>query len=485
MSWTFVNRAEQISCLRDAIRAPCGGPIVVTGEPQTGRTSLLARALEKVDPRQVAVVRIESTGARTPFSALAALLPDNLRTKSVPSTAVVAEMAAALADPAGRRLVIVVDDADQVDHASMLVVRELHRRTCALPLITHSSRPAGSPGQPDPLDCLRHEPGLRVLRLPPLSRDEVGAIVAGLLDGPVLASAVTALHAATGGNPGQLHDLLVTGRLAERMIRENGRWRLPETWLSARVPSAPTRLFDALSAAWRNLDLEVAEELCRLAAASGLAGEVAPIWACVLLLRGRASDGLVIMDRLSAKASTPRETMVRALLLGLGLGRLERATALLAQAATSAGPARDRLLAHRAWLLAITGRVCEAQAASAGLEPHADREAYVYTLATRAITAMAAGRPQVAVGHLRRTLAGNRHWRAEVPWLAPFLTATLIDALLLAGRITEATSTAADFHAGSHGSGWRIAVTVADLASAAAATLASQGSREPALDQPC
>src|SRR5690348_17542638 len=114
MSWTTVDRTEQIAALRGAVRSPCGGPIVLTGEPRMGRTSLLERALEDVDERQVAVIRLRTTGDRTAFSALAPLLPQDFKPKPVPSTAVVAEVAAALADPAGRRLVVAVDDAHRV-----------------------------------------------------------------------------------------------------------------------------------------------------------------------------------------------------------------------------------------------------------------------------------------------------------------------------------------------------------------------------------
>lgn len=468
-------RAEQIDYLRTAIAARCGGPIVITGEPRTGRTSVLRHALAHIDERHTAIVHLGPAGHRTPFAALSRVLPPDI---GAPAT--VDEITGAItAAAAGRRLVVVVDDAHLADQPSMLVVRELHRRAGALLLI---SQPTSAPrsARPDPLDCLRHEPGLRTLRLPPLRDDEAGALTAELVGGPVRPATAAALHAATDGNPGLLHDLLVDGGLAGLLEPVRGQWQLRRVHAEltgGRHPDAVARLHDAARRAWQDLELDRADELCRLASWSGLATEVAPMWACLLLLSGRAEEGIDVLDAF-ADLRQPRALRVRALLLALGRGEPGEASDLLADAARDGGPASGCLLAKRAWLLASTGRTGEAEEALASLRPRADREAYVYTLAARASIAMAE-RPTVAVGHLRRALLGARAWRHELPWLAPYLTANLIDALLLAGRINEATAAATDFHAGVRGRGWQIAVTVADLTAAAARSARSSRSDRP------
>jgi hypothetical protein len=99
--------------------------------------------------------------------------------------------------------------------------------------------------------------------------------------------------------------------------------------------------------------------------------------------------------------------------------------------------------------------------------PGADREAYLFTLAARAVVAAAGGEPNTTVAHLRRALLCARISGDGQPWLMPYLTASMIDALVRAGRISEATTTAADFHFGRRGCGWRIAVAIADLLTAA------------------
>lgn len=435
MSWPFVARAEQIDCLRAAIGSPCGGPILVTAEPRMGRTSLLRKALEPIDERRTLVVHLGQ----------------------------IEELSRAVTTEAdGRRLVIVVDDAHLIDQPSMLAVRELHRRTGALLLITQPSMRTRQ--SPDPLDCLRHEPGLRVLRLEPLSPDEIGELTTAVLGGPVRPATVAALHAATCGNPGLLRDMLLDGGLSELLEQAHGRWQLRRVHAKLAGTGGPdvlVRLRDAAAQAWQNLELEAADELCRLASWSGLGAEVAPMWATLLLLCGRAEEGIDVLDSY-ADPARPRTRMVRALLLALGRGEISLAAELLEDGSGC-------LLAMRAWLLAVTGRRRAAENALNGPEPHADREAYVYTLAARASIALAAGQPNVAVAYLRRALLGAKVWHHELPWLAPYLTANLIDALLLAGRINEATGAASDFHAGAHGCGWRIAVTIADLTARAPA----------------
>ena len=82
MSWPFTGRAEQIECLRAAVTPSCGGPLVITGEPRMGRTSLLRAALEHVNERHTKIVHLGPMGGRTPFSALAGVLPLDLDASS-------------------------------------------------------------------------------------------------------------------------------------------------------------------------------------------------------------------------------------------------------------------------------------------------------------------------------------------------------------------------------------------------------------------
>jgi hypothetical protein len=123
----------------------------------------------------------------------------------------------------------------------------------------------------------------------------------------------------------------------------------------------------------------------------------------------------------------------------------------------------DRLLAYRAWILAVTGNVAKA---AEGMDrvTRSDRETAVFVHATRAGIMSALGRANEAVFHFRRALATAESCPAIPPWLPPYLTACLIDAMMLAGRLKEATAIAGGFHAGEPGSGWEVTVTLSALA---------------------
>jgi hypothetical protein len=465
MPWHFVGRTEQIERVRATVQTPDAGPLVITGESGMGRTTVLRHALDQLDDSDRLVIHLTPDGGHVPFATVSAHLPEDFPTTAPLGVAVRVAVDAILDRAAGRRVVVVVDDAHLADHASMLVLRDLHRRAGALPLITRPST-SGAARVPDPLDCLRYERGIQTLCLPPLSADEVGAVLSGVLGGRVRRATSEALHAVTRGNPRLLHDLVGDGRLSEHAVQDGGTWRFDarRTTVGAMLPPHGVgKLVDATRKAWRDLSLDRAEELCCLARWSGAAERVADVQAGVLLLRGRAREALRFLDSLPHGTSWSRTAPTRALVLGLGLGRAEEAGELLRLAAGTASEGRANLLALRAWLLAVTGALGAATAALDALDWTGDRDGALFTRAARAAVELAGGSPATAVPHLRRALIAAQSRRDDVPWMTPYLTANLIDALLLAGRLTEATAVAADFHGGRRDTGWNVVATLAEF----------------------
>src|ERR1700722_20092687 len=74
MSWRFVGRAEQLGQLGRALQNPAAGPIVLAGEQGMGRTTLITRALDAVNPKHTRIVWGRPAGS-APLSALQASLP--------------------------------------------------------------------------------------------------------------------------------------------------------------------------------------------------------------------------------------------------------------------------------------------------------------------------------------------------------------------------------------------------------------------------
>jgi len=460
MPWHFVGRSEQLDRIRRSLAETRPGPVVVLGEPGMGRTRLVTEALETTDPGRDAVLHIEPGGA-APFAALTGLLPTGFRPSLRTGITDTAEVLAELAG--NRRPVLVLDDAHRADQASMQVLRHLYRTRGAVLLITAATDNAVLPPGPDALDCLRYEPGTRTLRLPPLSVVDVAGVLADEFGGPVRSATATALHAATGGNPGLLRTLARRCRLADRTMITDGTVRLDSdntaAVTDAAAPSSADladRVTAAAHAAWRDLALDRVDELCMLAAWCGVADRIATVWAGVLLLRGRAEEGLRVLD-LHAGAG-PRATVTRALVLALGLRRVADAAELLLDAARTDATNRDRYLACRDWLLAGTG--ARPVTLSHQDEPVTDRETAAFGRAALGIVALAAGRYAESIAHLRRALVAADGLRTDLPWFPPYLTAHLIDALLLCGRTTEATTLATEFHAGQRDRGWPVAVAL-------------------------
>lgn len=435
------------------------GPVVLVGEAGIGRTTLLRYVRTLIDPGRYAVLALD-TDRPGPLGLVGAGEPP----APADTTALVEHGVTALVRRAGsRRPVVLLDDAHRADYPTMLALRELHRRHGAVLLLTQPAEP--DPGaRPDMVDCLRYEPGFRTVRIPPLTAEEVGAMLLAAGE-PAGAARSGALHAATGGNPTLLAELRALAAAADR--GPDGSWPPADPAARTRDPRLGRRLIAAVEDAWCELRLDRIAVLCPLAAAAGDALRVAPVWAGVLLLRGRGEEGLRFLDSLGLPPAEerrhPRLTLVRALLLAIGTGRVDEAGALLADERWEATPEGRRLAAARAWLLATAGELDGAGAALRSIEPAGDRETALFLAAADAAVALATDRPTQAVSHLRRAIVGVDRLRSELPWLGPHLTAGLIDALMLCGREVEATAVALDFHAARPDSGWGVSVSLSVL----------------------
>jgi AAA domain-containing protein len=462
MSWHFVGRAKLLERVRTALAEPAAGPIMITGERGMGRSAVLTEILRDTGSKRDEIVHIEPAG-NNPGAAVRRFL-STMGTARRATPDLGSELASALADrAAGRRIIVAVDDAHLADQASLLALRDLTRRRTVTLVVTRAAAAEPVHG-PDPTDCLCYEQGMVPLRLSALDVDEIGRILADVSGGRPHPATEQAFHTATGGNPALLRDL-VAGRLLDGAAWHDTGWRLGEPPAAVRRQGVvnPRRLVDATEQAWRQLTLDRVEELCRLAQWCGIGGRVAAIHATTLLLRGQPTAALRVLDSAPAQ---PTLVLVRAVVLALGCHRPGPAGDLLLAAARDEPALTQRALTCRAWLLAVTGNPVELP----GRFDRTDRQAALYWRAAQAAVALRAGQAPEAVCHLRRAIATADVCRVDLPWMSPFLTGCLIDALLLAGRINEATVAASEFHAGKPGCGWDVAVTIAALATRSTAS---------------
>ncbi|QFZ20969.1 ATP-binding protein [Saccharothrix syringae] len=451
MSWRFVVRDGLLDRVAAVLAAPRPGPLVFTGETGIGRSTVLELAAGLVDERTDALIPLRGTPGR--LATLREHLPPDVPVPRAGGLGVVVEALERHAD--GRRPVVLLDDAHLADHATVQVLRDLHVRTGAVLVL--ALRTDRFPG-PDPLDCLRYEPGFQRVEVPPMGVDEVASLASDVLGGPVSAAAAEALRAVTGGNPALLRRYLTAGALRAAMRQGES----PGLSLGD-VPHEGVeldergreRLREAVRDAWRELSLDVLDQACRLALLAGEEAAVSLVWPQVLLLRGNAREALAQVRETGAAPSEAR-ALTRAFVLAFGPEGTDKACALLDDVARTTPAWASRLDAVRAWLLAVGGDTAEARQVVADLVP--DRQAAVFAQAALATVALAENRPTQAVSALRRALTGAERMRDELPWLAPYLTACLVDGLVLAGRLAEATWTAAQLRA--HAGHWEAAVSL-------------------------
>lgn len=445
----FPARAEQLEQLRTALADPRSGPVTVTGAPGAGRTSLLERLPEAVASGTDVVVPVQAAGS-----------PEDLDRALTP-------------DSPGRRI-LVLDDAHLAAHSVVRRLRREHRRSGAAVVV---SRPDNVPE--GALDCLRYEPRARRIHLPPLTAGELAAALVDTEGRPAPLALSAGIHATTGGNARLLAELLQSGALAFAAADAHVSGPPPAGAVPGGALSDAVRLglAGALNCAWQELAFDQVDVLSSLTLALEPTTSAAAIRAFLMLLRGQPREGLALLDALERRVpgrgagheagdeGSGGVVLVRAMLTGLGLGDMPAAAAFLRRQSASAGTPdlAARLLAQRAWLLAVAGASVDARQALREIPSCSDARAAVFAQAAEAALALGDSRPAAAIPPLRRALIGAQQFRQHLPWLPSLLTAYLIDASLLAGRLNEATSLAAGFHAAALGSGWDIAVHLSAL----------------------
>lgn len=213
--------------LLEDVLAPlrAGTSVVLTGVVGSGRSTLLRRAADALEDEGWAVVRVH--GVRQlrdqPLEALAAAgVPTG--PGAGPSTGPGAPSAASAATAAldrsarGARLLVVLDDAEDVDPVSAGVVAAVRARR-GFPLLA-----AVRPAAPGRRGRLATPPPVARLAMPGLAFDDVAGILDDLLPGGVDPSVAGRIHAKSGGLPGVVVAIVEAARRDGLLVRVRGRW---------------------------------------------------------------------------------------------------------------------------------------------------------------------------------------------------------------------------------------------------------------------
>jgi DNA-binding CsgD family transcriptional regulator/tetratricopeptide (TPR) repeat protein len=225
----FVGRSAELGVLHEAlaeVKAGVGGVVLVVGEQGVGKSSLLRAGLGEAEDQgcRLAWGVADELGQRIPLWLMDEVLAGAAETPAGEDVAVAARVERCLAEVdrlcAQSPLVLVAEDLQWADEASLLVWHRLTRAVIQLPLLL-----AGS-CRPDPgADVLRLRRGVTdrdgsVLDLGPLADGEVREL-AGALAGGRPGHRLTELARRAGGNPLYAREL-VDGLMREGRVRVSG-----------------------------------------------------------------------------------------------------------------------------------------------------------------------------------------------------------------------------------------------------------------------
>lgn len=220
--WPLVGRDDVLAHVRSLLRRPALTGLVLVGPAGVGKTRLAAecQALGEEVRMVAAKVVASRAAAAIPLGALAPLLPPEV---AAAGPGMVPRAQEALAGLGGdRRLLLLVDDAHNLDEASALVVRHLAASASTFVVATVRT---GEPA-PDPVTALWAEEHVERRSVGPLDEAAVAELLAATLGGPVDAAARRALWTACEGNVLLLRELVLAGLEARTLVDDGGLWRV-------------------------------------------------------------------------------------------------------------------------------------------------------------------------------------------------------------------------------------------------------------------
>lgn len=223
-AWPLVGRDDELAVVADLLDGTEGPGLVIAGAAGTGKTRLAEEALVRAAQAGTDRVRVAASrsAATVPLGVFAPLLPARHADSGGTFEGLQWATRALLDRTAGRRLVLVVDDAHHLDPASAALVHQLALNGSVTVVATVRS---GEPA-PDAVMALWKDGLAARLELQPLSHDECARLLRLALAGDVEAAAAYRLWRVSGGNPLFLRELVTASVEGGALVQASGIWSL-------------------------------------------------------------------------------------------------------------------------------------------------------------------------------------------------------------------------------------------------------------------
>lgn len=260
----LVGRRDVLTAVLRSLGPANGAGSIVVGGPGLGKTAIadtVQALLRHIQP----TFRISGSAslAAVPYGALAPYISSLPITDIGSPLAVLHAMMNVLeqAGPGANTPVLIVDDAQDLDDATVSVIAQIVVARSAQ-LLAFASPDQGIPGE---IASLWNDGLLARFDLDPLSEEEVHELCVQILGGNVLRSVSVVLSRSSAGNPLFLRALIEQDKRSGHLVERNGMW-----FFTGDPPTADLELADLVKARMLRLTAQEREALELVALAEPL-----------------------------------------------------------------------------------------------------------------------------------------------------------------------------------------------------------------------
>jgi DNA-binding winged helix-turn-helix (wHTH) protein len=229
--WPLVGRGAELELVASAYSDRRLGGVILTGAAGLGKTRLAEECLVAATHSGVATARVTGNPEARDVSlgALAHLVPPEIVALVGPDGELDrstlfhrARAAVTSLAPEGERLMLHVDDIDQLDELSRALVGSLVTDGAVFAIVTMRS----GQGPVPTVDRLEKDRKLLRVELAELDEAAIETVLYRVLGGPMVAESLAELVAASLGNPGILRQLVDGARETGALAESSGVWHL-------------------------------------------------------------------------------------------------------------------------------------------------------------------------------------------------------------------------------------------------------------------